>query len=117
MVLLLKEVKTMTSKEILHAIVEQEHLARRGYDEVCQKVDGYDDYIAQKREQMRSDVFAAADERLSALEAEETAKTGRQLEAMEEKQSQDFAYANRWYQNHRDEFVERVFSMVVNSDV
>lgn len=107
----------MTSKEILHAIVEQEQLARRGYDTACEKVNGYDEYIAEKRSELRSEIFSAADKKLETLEAGETAAAESRLQAMEEKQEQDFAAANRWYQKHRDEFVERLFSMVVNSDV
>ncbi len=108
---------TVTSKEILHAIVEREQQARQSYDAACEKVRGYDDYIARKREELRQAAFAEADEKLAALEAEETAAASAKISEMELKQEQDYAGANRWYQDNREEFISRVFDMVVNSDV
>lgn len=107
----------MTSKEILHVIVECEQQARRVYDEACEKENGYDDYLTRKREELRSAAFAEADEKLAALDAEETAAASGKIAAMEKKQEQDYASANRWYQDNREGFISRLFDMVVNSDV
>ena len=107
----------VTSKEILHVIVEQEQQARLVYDSAHEKESGYDDYLARKREELRSAAFAQADEKLAALEAEVSASANEKIAAMEQKQEQDYASANKWYRDNRDEFISRVFDMVVNSNV
>lgn len=107
----------MTSKEILHVIVEREQQARRNFDEACEKENGYDAYLARKREELRTAAFAEADEKLAALDAEESAAASGKIAAMEQKQEQDYASANKWYQDNREEFISRLFDMVVNSDV
>ncbi len=114
---ILKEVIAMTSKEILHAIVGSEHQARLDYEQALEKVNGYDEYMAGESEKLRKAAFSEADEKLAQLEAGEIAAADAKISEMDERQKQELESANRWYLNNREGFIDRVFDMVVNSDV
>ena len=107
----------MKSMEILHSIVETEQKARGAYEDALRRQDSYDDYIEAQKQALREKAYAEADAKLEALEKAERERADRDILRQEARQGQEFARANLFYQQNRSSFVDRMFELVVESDV
>ena len=107
----------MERMKLLHAIVEHEQQARKAYAEAASERDGLEENLRAEFAALREEAFAAADAELAALAESERAHAEEQILQQEEKQKQSLSAASRWFQENHDAAVQRVFSLVVESDV
>ena len=106
----------MTPMEILNQIVEAESSARQVYDEAEALKQGFDDYVNQHIEALRTQYFEQAEAAIQAAREKETARADREIGRLEKDLSRDLEAVSRAFEKRREGVVERIFRLAVNAD-
>ena len=106
----------MTPKEVIHVIVDTELSASSSYNDALKKQEGFDDYIAGRRETLRREYMQKSDEAINEARSRETASADAAVVRLDEKLHQNLGSAKKYYEAHREELIDKIFAMVVNLD-
>lgn len=106
----------MTSKEILHKIVEAERDARLIYDETASLQEGFDDYINLHVTELRKKYSDEAEKEIAEFDAEEKRKADAEIERLENQLETDIEKAKTNYLSNKERIVDTLFGIVVNGN-
>ena len=105
----------MEDMEILNQIIEAERGALRMAGEAKAEQDNLPAELLKKKADIHSDYLARADARIQVVRELEAAMTAQREEQMDTALSEELYRLDVFFDTHRDEMIDRLFSLVVEA--
>lgn len=106
----------MTSKEILHKIVESEKNARLIYDETVALQNGFDDYIKLHINELKKKYTNEAEKEIKEFDTEEKKKADNEIKRLDDKLEANLTKAKKHYESEKSNIVNKLFNVAVNGN-
>lgn len=106
----------MTPTEILHKIVETENKARDIHDEAVAMQTGFSDYVQTHVEKLKEAYAQREEKDVAAAENNAVHQADREIDRLDQKLEAELATAKNLYENHREDYVEKLFRLAVSLD-
>jgi len=106
----------MTPVEVLHKIVATEQTARSLYADAQEKQAGLQTLLEQEIARLREEIFAQADKEVAEADRNEVARANKAVEDLDAELNSKLEQSRSSFEAHSEEYVERLYRTVVNTD-